>query len=119
MEQPKKRHVAWPRAALAITLALAGLSGCAASAQRTAAVDARQPAASIALPSENAILLGAIDGEEAYRNDPRMGSPTPGGFVVESVEREWYQRDRILSGRSYLDTRFTTRVRERSIPWRP
>jgi hypothetical protein len=48
-----------------------------------------------------------------------MGSPAAGGFMVESVEREWYQRDRILSGRSYLDSRMTTRVRERSIPWRP
>ncbi len=119
MAQPKSGHLARRGAALAIAIALAGMGGCTASAPRAAAVDARPPAASIALPSENAILLGAIEGDEAYRNDPRMGSATPGGFVVESVEREWYQRDRILSGRSYLDTRFTTRIRERSIPWRP
>jgi hypothetical protein len=116
MVQAKIRHVAWPCALLAVAITL---TGCAASAPRAVAVDGRTQAASIALPSENAILLGAVEGDEAYRNDPRMGSPAAGGFMVESVEREWYQRDRILSGRSYLDSRMTTRVRERSIPWRP
>ncbi|MBL9119375.1 MAG: hypothetical protein JNL80_05640 [Phycisphaerae bacterium] len=45
-----------------------------------------------------------------------MGSPTPSTIVIESVDREWYQRDRILFGRTYRDARFTTRVRERSAP---
>lgn len=105
---------------LATTVALSAAVGCTSTPSRGAVV-VEEPSRSpgIALASPNAVLLGAVDGEEAYRNDARMGSATAGGFVVESVERDWYQRDRVLFGRSYSDTRFTTRVRERSVPRRP
>ncbi len=100
---------------VATTLALALAVGCSSapkSAPRREAADDARPG--IALPAPNAVLLGAVEGDEAYRNDQRLGSLTPGGFTVESVEREWYERDRVLFGRSYVDSRVTTRVRQRS-----
>lgn len=109
---------------LATTVALSAAVGCTSTPSRgggapVVAVEEPSRSPGIALASPNAVLLGAVDGDEAYRNDARMGSATAGGFVVESVERDWYQRDRVLFGRSYSDSRFTTRVRERSVPRRP
>lgn len=134
MGQPKSCVLA-----LTAAVALATSVGChsssvsrggATDAGRTAWGDRPSMSPGIALPSPNAVLLassseqadGGVGGAiemEASRNDHRMGAPTAGGFVVQSVEREWYQRDRIQAGRSYRDARFTTRIRERSMPWRP
>jgi hypothetical protein len=96
--------------------AVVALSGCVHSQLELSEPSAVAPRDSasvgIGLPSPNAVLLGAIPGDEAVRNDVHMGSPTPGSIVVGIVERDWYQRDRVTFGRSYHDSRFTTRVRE-------
>lgn len=99
-------------AAIALALMLSG--ACASQPRADRPVASLAPG--IALPSSNAVLLGAVSGAEASRNDVHMGSPTPSTIVIESIDREWYQRDRILFGRTYRDARFTTRVRERSAP---
>lgn len=69
------------------------------------------------MASPNALLLAAATGErtgdEFSRNDVHMGSPAPAETVGEFVQREWYQQERISYGQSYLNARYTTRVRQR------
>lgn len=73
-------------------------------------------AVGIALSSPNAVQLndhcGAGEGDEIARNDAAMGAPSAPTFAVQSVQRDWYVRDRVLFGRSYNDSRVTTRIRE-------
>lgn len=103
---------------LCVSAALAGV-GCASTSSRGPWTSAAPRGPGIALPSPNSLLLAAATGEgtgdEFSRNDVHMGSPAPAESVVEIIQRDWYQQERISFGRSYRDARFTTRIRERSV----
>ncbi len=92
-------------------------SGCASTPRQRVAVEVAPRGPGIALSSPNSLLLAAATGDEIGsefdRNDVHMGSPAPAESVVEVVQRDWYQQERISFGRSYFDARFTTRIRER------
>lgn len=98
----------------AATLACAAtlVVGCAAERRVAATAPRPVPGPGIALPAPNAVLLGAVEGEETARNDAAMGSPRPGTLGFRMIDRQWYERDHIMDGRTYRDARVTTRMRE-------
>jgi len=98
--------------------------GCASqqhAASTTSRVAVPVAPSGIALRSSNLQMLeesqgidgAAVDATLATRNDDRLGYPSQSVLYTSDVVRDTYNREWVLSGRSYNEFRVTTRIRER------
>jgi hypothetical protein len=124
-------HAPWLLTAIACAFASSALTGaltgCASQQQAASATSRNAIAAApsgIALRSPNLQLLeesqgiaavesAAVDAGLASRNDHRLGFPSQSVLYTSDMVRDTYNREWVLSGRSYNEFRVTTRIRER------